>query len=220
MGFVSATIPIQIHPEDMEAQLLEPQELVVSFCTGTTAILHLTRPPAWLFCVDCSKVWLIKETVQKPSSTFFRKKKFFTRTSALLRCLQRKMLLEIWIYLPQQQWAQAFVSGTDHRNHKNAPGFRELHIRSSKAQLLRKDYLPPVCCPEENKNYTHKHTHICIISILCIVSISLLYQRSSNRAMTSKSLILFPLTSNICNLPFGFQEILKLLLRAGIMFSC
>jgi len=48
MGLASVTIPIQIHLEDMEAPSLEPQELVVSFCTGTTAVLCLTRPPAWL----------------------------------------------------------------------------------------------------------------------------------------------------------------------------
>lgn len=139
MGLASMTIPIQIHLEDVEAQSLEPQELVVSFCTGTTAILCLTSPPAWL-CF----VWVALRH-EKSKGKFRRLKRTFlpspdTFSPGHQFCLgaaKGKMLFEIPMYPPQQQRAQGFFSGPDHRNHRNAPGFKGLHFRSSKAKFLR-----------------------------------------------------------------------------------
>lgn len=48
---VSRTSSIQIHLEEIEAPLLDPQDLMVTLCKGTMTVAHLFRAPTWLHFV-------------------------------------------------------------------------------------------------------------------------------------------------------------------------
>lgn len=55
----------------------------------------------------------------------------------------------------------------------------------------------PIVLSEETKNEIHKHINRCNFFTQCFLSISLLCQTTSNRAMSCKSPLLFPFNSRL-----------------------